>query len=419
MKTASVELANGDSFDSVSVLATDEPRDLAVVKIAGFNLSVLDLGNSDALNVGEPVVIVGSPRGLEGTVTAGILSSVRDSGEGFKVLQTDAAVNPGNSGGPLVNSKGQVIGVVSFKLRSAEGLNFAVPINYVRGLLNNLHEPIGLDQLRRSLIGTASVDQENSSTTPKEPPNWTTERMLTACKDVIEAKSDWQGNEVFPLNFDTGQCWGTFTLLWSFGSTIGVGTGQEFVPDLCLPKGTTVAQVIAIFGAYAHKHHELYDRNAFFVALDAMSEAFPCKVRLSLKETLYWLKENIPLGTVNYMVNSKRGVPVSWTEHATVFGLDSCTGMFDVVYTTTWQDRPKDRNVSTVRYTVPLGALTEAFVQHMENQDSVDSEFRILHKPYVGGQQWGYRVYLRSKPNHIIVADSDESLSQRPQIRFI
>jgi hypothetical protein len=93
--------------------------------------------------------------------------------------------------------------------------------------------------------------------------------------------------------------------------------------------------------------------------------------------------------------------------------------MFDVVYTTTWQDRPKDRNVSTVRYTVPLGALTEAFVQHMENQDSVDSEFRILHKPYVGGQQWGYRVYLRSKPNHIIVADSDESLSQRPQIRFI
>src|ERR1017187_9869463 len=95
------------------------------------------------------------------------------------------------------------------------------------------------------------------------------------------------------------------------------------------------------------------------------------------------------------------------------------TGMFDVVYTTTWQDRPKDRNVSTVRYTVALGALTEAFVQHMENQDSVDGEFRILHKPYVGGQQWGYRVYLRSKPNHIIVADSDESLSQRPQIRFI
>jgi S1-C subfamily serine protease len=98
---------------------------------------------------------VGSPRGLEGTVTAGILSSVRDSGEGFKVLQTDAAVNPGNSGGPLVNNRGQAIGVVSFKLRSAEGLNFAIPINYVRGLLNNLHDPISLEQMRLSPVGTS------------------------------------------------------------------------------------------------------------------------------------------------------------------------------------------------------------------------------------------------------------------------
>ena len=139
MKTASVHIPSrplsggwsidGRAFDSVFVVATDELRDLAIVKIAGSDLPVLELGNSDALTVGEPAVIVGSPRGLEGTVTAGVLSSVRDSGEGFKVLQTDAAVNPGNSGGPLVNSKGQVVGVVSFKLRSAEGLNFAIPIN--------------------------------------------------------------------------------------------------------------------------------------------------------------------------------------------------------------------------------------------------------------------------------------------------
>ena len=141
MKTASVQLANGEMFDSLSVLAIDERRDLAVVQIPGFNLSALEVGDSDVLTVGEPLVIVGSPRGLEGTVTAGILSSVRDSGQGFKVLQTDAAVNPGNSGGPLINKKGQAIGVVSFKMRSAEGLNFAVPINYVLALINNLHGP--------------------------------------------------------------------------------------------------------------------------------------------------------------------------------------------------------------------------------------------------------------------------------------
>lgn len=136
--------------------------------MAGFDLPALDLGNSNSLAVGEPVVIVGSPRGLEGTVTAGILSSVRDSGNGFKVLQTDAAVNPGNSGGPLVNGKGLAIGVVSFKLRSSEGLNFAVPINYVKGLLNELHEPLSLDRMRRSL----AVDSALTGPSLKETLDW-------------------------------------------------------------------------------------------------------------------------------------------------------------------------------------------------------------------------------------------------------
>lgn len=169
LKTAGVQLPTGAVFDSVSVLATDERRDLAVVKIGGGKLPVLEMGNSDSLAVGEPLVVVGSPRGLEGTVTAGILSSVRDMDDG-KVLQTDAAINPGNSGGPIVNSSGQVIGVVSFKLRSAEGLNFAIPINYVRTLLSNLHEPMTLDQMRRTL--TPVPEQHTSGASLTETLNW-------------------------------------------------------------------------------------------------------------------------------------------------------------------------------------------------------------------------------------------------------
>ncbi len=80
VKTASLQLANGEIFDSISVLATDERRDLAIIHIAGFDLAALELGNSNDVAVGEPVVVVGSPRGLEGKVTAGILSSVRASG---------------------------------------------------------------------------------------------------------------------------------------------------------------------------------------------------------------------------------------------------------------------------------------------------------------------------------------------------
>lgn len=181
MKTATVQMANGEIFDSVSVLAIDERRDLAVLQIAGFNLPLLEFGDSDVVTVGESLVIVGSPRGLEGTVTAGILSSVRDSGDGFKILQTDAAVNPGNSGGPLLNSNGQAIGVVSSKLRSAENLNFAIPINYARGLMNVLHDPMTFEQMRGSLAATPSgLPKSISSPSLKETLDWLREKLPLA-----------------------------------------------------------------------------------------------------------------------------------------------------------------------------------------------------------------------------------------------
>jgi hypothetical protein len=203
MKAATVQLANGETFDSVSVLATDERRDLAVIKISGFNLPVLDLGDSDGATVGEPVVVVGSPRGLDGTVTAGIVSSIRDTGEGFKVLQTDAAVNPGNSGGPLVNAKGQAIGVVSFKLRSTEGLNFAVPINYVRGLLNNLHEAMTLEQMRQEL-GSTTSSFPSSGPTLKETLDWLREKLpLAGGQYVIDLVNKEETSRTIPVRFDS------------------------------------------------------------------------------------------------------------------------------------------------------------------------------------------------------------------------
>lgn len=177
MKVASVQMSNGEVFDTLSVLATDERRDLAVLQIAGFELPVLELGNSDVVSIGEPLIVVGSPRGLEGTVTAGILSSIRESGDGFKVLQTDAAVNPGNSGGPLVNRRGQAIGVVSSKVRSSENLNFAMPINYVRGLMNALHEPMTLEQMRQALVVTPSTENGRQGISLKETLDWLNEKI--------------------------------------------------------------------------------------------------------------------------------------------------------------------------------------------------------------------------------------------------
>jgi S1-C subfamily serine protease len=156
LKNAGVQLASGEIFDAPSVLAFDDRKDLAIIKIAGFDLPVIELGNSNEVRSGEPVVVIGSPRGLQGTVTTGVVSAIRDdpSGAGFKLIQTDAAINPGNSGGPLLNGRGPAIGIVTAKLRGSEGLNFAVPINYVRGMLDNLQKPMNLDDLRTSLAST-------------------------------------------------------------------------------------------------------------------------------------------------------------------------------------------------------------------------------------------------------------------------
>lgn len=261
MRSVSVQLANKEIFDSVSVLATDERRDVAIVKIAGFDLPVLELGNSDALTVGESAVIVGSPQGLEGTVTAGILSSIRDSGDGFKVLQTDAAVNPGNSGGPLVNSKGQAIGVVSFKLRSAEGLNFAVPINYVRGLLNKLHEPMSLEQMRQSLVGDTSVAQQNIGPSLKETLDWLKEKIPLAAnhytfdltKGLFNVKELGRTKDVtlrtVPIRFES--CTVSFELIetWKWGNYPDfpeVHTSRQTIPLGALTGGVVKKDSISV-----------------------------------------------------------------------------------------------------------------------------------------------------------------------------
>jgi hypothetical protein len=213
LNTAEIQLPNGEVFDSLSVLAVDERRDLAIVKVAGFNLSTLQLGNSDVLSVGERVVVVGSPLGLEATVTAGILSAKRDSGKGFKVLQTDAAVNHGNSGGPLVGASGLAVGVVSSILRSdsAQGINFAIPINYVRGLLDNLDDPMTLEQMRQKFVSTKSADQQGSGASLKETLDWLKENIPLASNHYVWPPRSWAiemgtntvSERTLPIRFDS------------------------------------------------------------------------------------------------------------------------------------------------------------------------------------------------------------------------
>lgn len=166
LRTAAVRLPMHDVYDRVSVLAFDERRDLAIVKIGGFDLPTVELGNSNELRVGESLLLFGNPGTragtLTGTVTAGIASALRVY-EGFTIIQTDAPANPGNSGGPLVNLRGQVVGVLGFKLRPVENLSFAVPINYVRALLDDTGKGMTLDELRAALWRAAARTGEAST----------------------------------------------------------------------------------------------------------------------------------------------------------------------------------------------------------------------------------------------------------------
>jgi|HubBroStandDraft_6_1064221.scaffolds.fasta_scaffold00024_21 S1-C subfamily serine protease len=132
-----VKFASGEVYRNVYLLSSDPVEDLAFLRIEGVDLPTVLLGNSSAVQVGDDVLLVGAPRGLEQTVSSGLISGIRLD-EGVRVIQTSAAASPGSSGGPLLNRHGEAIGVMSFKVVNGENLNFTIPINYVRGKLEAL-----------------------------------------------------------------------------------------------------------------------------------------------------------------------------------------------------------------------------------------------------------------------------------------
>jgi serine protease Do len=142
----SVHLADGREFKA-KVVGADPPTDIAVIKIKAENLPVAQLGDSDKAEVGDWVIAIGAPFGLEATVTAGIISATGRSNVGIadyeQFLQTDASINPGNSGGPLVNMRGQVIGIntaIASRGGGNAGVGFAVPTSLAREVMKRIRE---------------------------------------------------------------------------------------------------------------------------------------------------------------------------------------------------------------------------------------------------------------------------------------
>ena len=143
-KSIKVTLNDDTSYDA-TIIGTDVRNDVAIIKIEATGLTPAALGDSDMLTVGEDVIAIGNPLGeLRGTATSGIISAVRRTieveGNTMELVQTDAAISPGNSGGGLFNASGKLIGIVNAKVSdtTAEGLGFAIPVNNVLNEINDL-----------------------------------------------------------------------------------------------------------------------------------------------------------------------------------------------------------------------------------------------------------------------------------------
>lgn len=151
-----VYLYEDDTPYEASIVGSDEKTDLAVLKIEKNGLVSAELGDSDSINVGEFAMAIGNPIGLQSSVTCGVISAlnrnIKTSDATYTVIQTDAAINSGNSGGALVNSDGKVIGVNTLKVSSTgvEGIGFAIPINSTKDIYSQL---IASGKVKRAYIG--------------------------------------------------------------------------------------------------------------------------------------------------------------------------------------------------------------------------------------------------------------------------
>jgi S1-C subfamily serine protease len=145
-----------------TVVGTDRSHDLAVIQIKAPDLTPAVLGDSRNLQVGQKVYAIGNPFGLAGTMTRGIVSSIRSVQEpdGMRIedaIQTDASINPGNSGGPLMNWRGEVIGIntmIASSVGQSAGIGFAIPINTAKAVLNDL---VTLGRVRRPALGVRTI----------------------------------------------------------------------------------------------------------------------------------------------------------------------------------------------------------------------------------------------------------------------
>lgn len=206
--TILVKLSDGRIIRGVEMVGSDAPTDLAVLKINAGSLTAANWGDSDALEVGDWVLAVGNPFGLDRSVTAGIISAKRRRGVILgtpyqDLLQTDAAVNPGNSGGPLVNLQGEVVGINTAILgRTYQGVSFAIPSGVAREIYQQIRSQgavergwlgVALDEVSPQVMESLRLPASRGALVTRVLPGTPAERAGFKVGDIVV---DWNGRPI-------------------------------------------------------------------------------------------------------------------------------------------------------------------------------------------------------------------------------
>lgn len=132
--TVRVKLSNGDVYKTADLVEVDDQKDIAILKLKGFKLPIVALGDSDKVEVGDAIIVISSPEGLTNSLSTGVISGMRRL-DTHRIFQITAPISQGSSGGALFDASGELIGIVTYVLKSGQNINFAVPINYARGMI--------------------------------------------------------------------------------------------------------------------------------------------------------------------------------------------------------------------------------------------------------------------------------------------
>ncbi len=141
-----ITLNTGEVYDRVWLVSHDQRRDIVILRIAGVDFPALPLGDDQAIEVGDHIYVMGNPLGLDGTFSDGLVSAKRTS-DGNSYIQISAPISPGSSGGPVLNDRGEVVGIATLTVQNGQNLNLAMPVRYAEGLLALDEPPVAWEEV--------------------------------------------------------------------------------------------------------------------------------------------------------------------------------------------------------------------------------------------------------------------------------